>query len=962
MVKEKQGSVPGNKYHFVEQQLLDSLAFEKQLLDLLSNKIAQIDEEGAYTDYTAALSDLLSCNLQEEHISSFLPTHNDLTDLHALLETFDELHVAEQAAERFHSQPGDAAGIRLQKLGKRLALKLGWGMQWCANLLRTKKKAKRYWKHQIPRARLAEYVYVIGFCELLQPFYADFLKDREQRIRQFYLLDREIEQYRLRGGEKSDWSLRLADIEDSLEERMTLLKQFFAGIDEQLDEQFIRLSEKAGTIEFSNKRISAKKIARGKAKVFKQLDGLLEAELLVFFAIGEHWRLKLQNRSLIFRFNEQSAENASVLLEQINQTLKPAFILLKKELSGFASVDKQQWAPEKLETVSEYVEKQIPGLVQLVYQARLVNVFDRPLVQLEEAVGKSAEMYQFAAPAFAAKPVSRKLFHKIATRELIRGGILEPLKKEFDSERKKLLVLVQKLTTNLEEIRYTTNYSVDFYRSQQGTEEAAGELKAGLERTVKKADEMMAYLAAMAQLVEAVFQQQGKLFTEQLIQYFEPQHLQRTEKKNQRREAAARRKALMQQYFKKSVSLAKHYFHLLKSLHSAFYHRYFNLKSLLGISYVSEPISTELSNYLSETKQAIARLPLMYQKLYENVPLTEDRFYTPRRPEMQQLNAAFANWQDGRFSPVCLVGEQGSGTTTLFNFFEQSIAAKYPTIRLALNENQVEDHRLFELLRTLSNDTVVTDIDELIDQINRSNERRVVFLENIHNLFLRNSGDFGNLFLLFKLISQTNQQIFWVTSCYLYSWKLLNYTNSIAAYFAHIIEFSPFSSDQIRDLILKRHQLSGFSLRFLEPEGFSPKRNFLKMDDEQQQTFLKDVFFEELGAYAQSNLRLAFIYWLRAISQVENGEISIRTKRIDFSFLNSLKTPELTTLHSILIHGGLGQKEHSRIFRCSTEASFRSLMVLTDDGLLEKQGAIYRINPLVYRVLVSQLKSLNFIY
>ena len=204
--------------------------------------------------------------------------------------------------------------------------------------------------------------------------------------------------------------------------------------------------------------------------------------------------------------------------------------------------------------------------------------------------------------------------------------------------------------------------------SQQDNETAAKELKEGLSRTVKKADEILAYLASLAQLVESVFNEQGQVFAEQVLQYFEPHKLHSSVKQNQRREAAARRKVLLQQLLKKTGTLAKQYFHVLKELHSAFYHKYFNLKSLLGISYAAEPISTELSNYLSETQQAIGRLPLMYQKLYENVPLTDDRFYMPRRAELQYLTKAFEDWQEGRFAPVCLVGEQGSGTTTLFNF------------------------------------------------------------------------------------------------------------------------------------------------------------------------------------------------------------------------------------------------------------------------------------------------------
>lgn len=962
MVNENTSSTAIFKYHFIKQQLFASLAFEKELAGLLKRCLANIDEGENYNAYTAALTALLANNLIEEEIKSFLPLHGDLKELEALIGTFDEMYVEAQSAERFHSQEGDAALVRFRKFGKRVGLKTGWAVQAFTNVFRKEKKVKVYWRHKIPRASLAEYVYLIKFCALLQPFYAQFLKDREQRIRQFYLLDRELEHHRFLKADEPGSEESLAEIENRLEQTEDDIHRFFAAMEEQLDEEFRELSQIAGTFEFPNRRISAKKLSKEKAKVFQTLDHVLESEQLLLFAIGEHWRLKLQNRTLIFKLEEEVGQQSDILLEQINTKLRPAFINLKKELTGLASGDKSDWDEEELSEVKTFVEKQVPELIQLLFHARLVNVFDRPLVQLEASIRQCTEIHQFAAPVFDERPIRRKSFDVIKTRELLIGSVLGPLKQQFENERKKLLGLVQKVTTSLEEIQYTANYSVDFYISQRANEPAAGELKEGLLRTVKKADEILAYLASLSKLVEDVFTEQGQIFAEQVLQYFEPHRLHTSVKLNQRREAAARRKIFIQQTVKKTVSLAKHYFHLLKELHSAFYHKYFNLKSLLGISYAAEPISTELSNYLTETKQAIGRLPLMYQKLYENVPLSEERFYIPRKAELQRLGQAYTDWQERRFAPVCLVGEQGSGTTTIFNFFEQSVSDKYETIRLELGKNKVADHEFFELLRSLSAHSIVTNIDELIEHINSSSERKVVFLENIHNLFLRNSGDFGNLFLLFKLISQTNQRIFWVTSCYLYSWKLLNYTNSISSYFAHVVEFSPLSSAQIRELILKRHQLSGFSLHFAEPDNFSPKRNYQKMDDEEKQSLLKDVFFENLEVYAQSNLRLAFIYWLRAISKVENGEISIRQKRLDFSFLNSLKTQEQTTLHSILIHGGYGVKEHSRIFRCSTEASFRMLMVLTDDGLLEKQDDQYLINPLVYRMLVSQLKSLNFIY
>ena len=166
----------------------------------------------------------------------------------------------------------------------------------------------------------------------------------------------------------------------------------------QTDEIFYLLREKAGTIEFPSRRLATKKILKGKANVVKELDRIVQAEQLVFFAIGEHWRLKLQNRALVFKLTEQAGEQGGILLEQLTTKLKPAFIKLKQELGGFATSDKSERDESKLAEIKYYVEKQVPELIQLVFHARLVNVFDRPLAQLEAAIRQTTEKHQFAAP------------------------------------------------------------------------------------------------------------------------------------------------------------------------------------------------------------------------------------------------------------------------------------------------------------------------------------------------------------------------------------------------------------------------------------------------------------------------------------------------------------------------------------------------------------------------------------
>jgi len=951
------------KYETIKNQLLKSLSFDAELLTVFESKELTEKDSPGYPSFSAKLSELLLLNLDQKERSPFLQEHNNLEELIASLRDYAEKKTAQQINDRFYPVADDHFLVRFRKLGKRFLLQAGWLWVGFSNLFRKAKKNKEFWTHDIPESALAEYVFVIRFCEDLLSFLNQMEQNRENRIRRFYELDRQLEHFQLLGKELADFDESITQLKDELEADRAEIERFFNNEALILDELFKTLWAKTGTFEFPVRKLRQKKLAQRQQKALGKLDQSLSENQLVFFALAEHWRLKLHNRSLIFKLKSQSNEQGAILLDQINQHLKPAFIGLKRELVAFANREVSYWNErKKVLEIKSFVESQMPGLIQLVFQAQLSNLFDRPVVIVENEIGKGPEAYQFAASVFEGKRIRKKAFQSVNTRELLKGSVLLPLKKQFAEDRKKFLGVVQKLTTNLEEIQYSANYSVEFYFSQKKDENATNELVEGLKRTVRRADDSLRFLGSIQELTEDAFSKLTRVFTEQVLLYFEPNQLHQSEKINQRREFVDRRKKQFREALARIGKLWQQYFRKLKALHSVSYNKYFNLRNLLGISYEKEPISTELANYLSETRQAIQRLPLMYQKLFENVPLTEDRFSISRRVEFQKLTDAFDSWKAGRFSPVCVVGEQGSGMTTILNSFTKSIEKEIAVTRVEIKQNIVEEIQLVELLGKAFQNEKFNSIPELIEIISRMDGSRLIVLDNVQNLFLRSSGDFGNLFLLFKLISQTNSKIFWVTSCYLYSWKLLDYTNDIANYFAYVIEFSPLTAEQLREAILKRHQVSGFSLVFQEPENFVSKRNYQKMDDEEKQLFLKDVFFEELGQYAQSNLSLAFLYWLRAIQKVDNGEIFLQQKRLNFSFLNSLETRDLTTLHSILVHGGLDLYAHSRIFRCSSEISFRVLMVLTDDGLLEKNEDVYVINPLVYRMLVSQLKSLNFIY
>ena len=83
-------------------------------------------------------------------------------------------------------------------------------------------------------------------------------------------------------------------------------------------------------------------------------------------------------------------------------------------------------------------------------------------------------------------------------------------------------------------------------------------------------------------------------------------------------------------------------------------------------------------------------------------------------------------------------------------------------------------------------------------------------------------------------------------------------------------------------------------------------KSYKKIGEEKKQDYLSRQYFSDLNKFAKSNISLALLFWLRSTKEVSGDTITIGSLRdMDFSFLTSLETSKVFTLHSLLIHDGL---------------------------------------------------------
>ena len=173
---------------------------------------------------------------------------------------------------------------------------------------------------------------------------------------------------------------------------------------------------------------------------------------------------------------------------------------------------------------------------------------------------------------------------------------------------------------------------------------------------------------------------------------------------------------------------------------------------------------------------------------------------------------------------------------------------------------------------------------------------------------------------------------------------------------------SPFSNDQIKSIIWKRNNISGFQIRFEADKQHLESKKFTKLSDEQQQKALENEFFKELCDFAKSNVSMALTFWLLSTNKVDSRQITIGTlKRPNLNLVGALSADKILILYSLILHDGLSESNLSLVQHISPQLAKMLLLSMEEDSIIISNDGIYTLNPLIYRDAIAILKTKNLI-
>ncbi|MEP7345788.1 MAG: ATP-binding protein [Gemmatimonadaceae bacterium] len=350
-------------------------------------------------------------------------------------------------------------------------------------------------------------------------------------------------------------------------------------------------------------------------------------------------------------------------------------------------------------------------------------------------------------------------------------------------------------------------------------------------------------------------------------------------------------------------------------------------------------------------------LPAIYRRLFRFDAVTDARFLVGRDREMQAFGEARTLWEAGRPVAIVVVGERGSGKTSLINCALASPLADLPVLRGEFNERLSTAGEVRQYMAKLVG---VKDPAEV--EAHLLAERRVVVLEETERTFLRDIGGFDGIRHLQRLIAATSSTTLWVVVTNQHAFRFLNAAARFGDTFSHRMDAASASAEAVHESILVRHNLSGLRLRFEPaPSDGSMRgriRRWLRGAGDPEQDFFAGLARESGGVF-----RSAFQLWLGQVDQVQAGILTMKPVRrpdID-AVIAELDSDDLFTLVAVMQHGSVTADEHARVFHCPRQSSQAQMDELLARELIEEDPGRtgYRVRPRAMRVVGEALRRRN---
>lgn len=359
----------------------------------------------------------------------------------------------------------------------------------------------------------------------------------------------------------------------------------------------------------------------------------------------------------------------------------------------------------------------------------------------------------------------------------------------------------------------------------------------------------------------------------------------------------------------------------------------------------------------SNKEEILQKLPDYYLKAFSRKENMFKSIVTPK--EFIDCRLIIEKWlgQRTKVHSMMITGSYGSGKSTLLSSLAQNFSKEqYKHLSIA-SKTLATDILLNELKKILGGKS--NDVDMLIVEWSKREEKIIICIDDAHNLFLSNPGGCDAIKSLIHIINGDIKNIFWVVAFHNYAWDYISKVLDCNQCFDKSIGLESWSSEDIEDLIIKRHKETNYELSY-DDIFFALEKKHLKATID----YMKSKFFKLLWEQSDGNPSRAISLWLNSLRYEGYKTLHVSLPpEFNISTILDVGNNILFVCAAILRHEFLSSKQIQLVTN-ETEGTILYILklCLKKDIIIQDQNLNYRLNPEYAGNIVKMLKRKNYVY
>ncbi len=367
-------------------------------------------------------------------------------------------------------------------------------------------------------------------------------------------------------------------------------------------------------------------------------------------------------------------------------------------------------------------------------------------------------------------------------------------------------------------------------------------------------------------------------------------------------------------------------------------------------------------------------LPPVYRRLFNPVPLDLPEFYV-ERPELEKkCLRAVCDWGYGDHNTILIKGERGIGKRTfIHNLVPIKVYDLNPVFQqtsietISIPEDAQSEADICRAFAPLFQDNI-QNLDHICQRLQDQNKRQIIIVENAIKTYWRTQEGIELCRKFMSLLNSSSDKILWIVLMDTPAVTLLNTIIDLEDYFTHTFEVEPFKEDELAEMIMNRHRVSGFDLTFDTPQPRLLQRAQHPISTSEMRRNPKKDFLKKLYQLSHGNPLQALLLWLHSSSLDEERETCIHVEPLPehtVEYIEPMTLHKRIILAALIQHGTLDQATISNIINHSQEFVQNELQHLERFGIIERIAGSahesYRICDMAIVDLSSQLRQRNLI-